>query len=48
MMRSWSTYSKICGASIRIPTVPTVVTIKNKYSCSLSITIATYFQSSRV
>lgn len=45
---SWSTYSKIWGASIRIPTVPAVVTIKNIYNWSLSITIATYFQSSRV
>lgn len=45
---SWSTYSKIWGASIRIPTVPAVVTKKNMYSWSLSITIATYFQSSLV
>lgn len=48
MMRSWSTYSKICGASMRMPMVPTVVTMKNRYSCSLSMTMATYFQSSRV
>lgn len=26
---SWSTYSKMCGASINIPTVPAVVTMKN-------------------
>lgn len=45
---SWSTYSKIWGASIKIPTVPAVVTKKNMYNWSLSITIATYFQSSRV
>lgn len=45
---SWSTYSKMWGASIKIPTVPAVVTIKNMYNWSLSITIATYFQSSLV
>lgn len=33
---------------MRMPTVPTVVTIKNKYNCRRSITMATYFQSSRV
>lgn len=31
-----------------IPTVPAVVTIKKMYNCNRSITIATYFQSSRV
>jgi len=45
---SWSTYSNIWGALIRIPMVPAVVTAKNTYSCNRSITIATYFQSSRI
>ena len=44
----WLTYSKICGASSKMLAVPIVVTAKNRYSCRRSITIATYFQSSRI
>lgn len=48
MTLSWSTYWKMCGASSRMPTVPAVVTAKKMYSCRRSITMATYFQSSRI
>ena len=43
---SWFTYSSICGACISIPIVPPIVTDRNMYNRSLSITLATYFQSS--
>ena len=48
MILSWSTYSKMWGASINMPMVPTVVTMKNTYNWRRSTTIATNFQSSRI
>ena len=48
MILSWSTNSKMWGASMRIPTVPMVVTRKKSHSWARSTTMATYFQSSRI
>lgn len=48
LMAFWSTYSKIYGALIRIPTVPPIVTAKKIYNCKRSITMAMYLQSSKI
>ena len=46
MMASWSTYWKICGAFIRMPTVPAMVIDIKMKRLMRSITKAMYFQSS--
>ncbi len=48
MICCWSTLLNTLGALKRIPTVPPTVTPKKRYNKSRSITIATYFQSSRI
>lgn len=45
---SWSIGWKICGASNNMAMVPNDVIPKNRYNCKRSITMATYFQSSRI
>ena len=48
LISSWSTNSKMCGAFMSIEAVPVMVTARKMHSCSLSITIAIYLQSSRI
>ena len=48
LISSWSTYSKMCGAWMRMPTVPPTVTARKMYSWRRSMTKAVYRQSSRI